>query len=250
LNENFTNSPTNSLNWDVPREVSWRYLLEKEFSKPYYKRMMENIRALRKDKIICPQEYSVFNAFNSCGVWETKVVIVSSEPYPSLEMSTGLPFSVPYFTEKKDFPASLKNVFKAIKLDIGVDCQNGDLTPWAQQGVFMLNRVLTVEEKKPRSHASFGWKEFTDAAVDVLLVQARPLVWCLWGKEAQELKSRIQEYGAGHLILETSSPSPLTVGDGFLWCKHFSKANEFLVKNNYSPIKWGTETFSWMPGGY
>lgn len=205
-----------------------------EFEKAYFKRLEEFLTIEEaKGKVIYPLPMNVFKALEITPIWDVKVVIVGQDPYNQPRQADGLAFSVGRTTE---LPSTLKNIYRALDRDLGIKNEVGDLTFWAAQGVLLLNSVLTVERGKPNSHQSKGWEQLTNKIIDYIDSSNRPVVFLLWGKQAQEKKKRIT--GKHHLILEAPHPSPLSAHKGFFWCKHFSKANEFLKKNRQEPIDW------------
>jgi uracil-DNA glycosylase len=210
---------------------SWKSLLKDEFEKPYFISLAKDLKQLKtQGKTIYPPGPLIFNAFDHTPVDKVKVVIIGQDPYHGPGEAMGLSFSVPKGVR---IPPSLKNIFKEMKDDIGGNLPiHGDLTSWADQGVFLLNAILTVEHKKAGSHKNLGWHLFTDAVIEKLSLQREGLVFMLWGNFARSKKVLIAPE-KGHLILEAPHPSPLARG-GFFGCKHFSKANAFLD----SPIDW------------
>jgi len=186
---------------------------------------------------IYPTKQNIFASLRATPFDKVKVVIIGQDPYHGPGQAHGLSFSVPVGIEQ---PPSLRNIFKELQSDIGMPRpQQGTLTGWAQQGVLLLNAVLTVEEGKPASHAGQGWEIFTDAVLEQLLKRNQPLVVLLWGAYAQKkmLHLHVHIDPAQILVLKATHPSPLSV-TGFLGCKHFSKANAFLKKHNLSEIQW------------
>lgn len=220
---------------EVKIHESWKNLLKEQFELPYFLQMVEDLKAFKREgTVIFPPGPLIFNAFNSTPVDQVKVVILGQDPYHNPGQAMGLSFSVP-----KDvrIPPSLLNIYKEMKEDIGLSKpHHGDLTPWSQQGVLLLNAMLTVEKNKPGSHRKLGWQTFTDAAILKLSEQRKNLVFLLWGNFARSKKAFIHPYNE-HLILEAPHPSPMARG-GFFGCKHFSKANEFLIKTGQQPVDW------------
>ncbi len=221
----------------VQIEKSWYALLEEEFDKPYFKALSEHIKeAIRSGKIIYPPGTLIFNAFQVTPVEMVKVVIIGQDPYHNPGEAMGLSFSVP---KGKRVPPSLKNIFKELQTDLGfVPPDHGDLSHWASQGVLLLNAMLTVEKNRPGSHKSIGWQSFTNAVISNLSEKREHIIFMLWGRFAQSKKELIN--AKKHLILEAPHPSPLARG-GFFGSRHFSKANEFLVKVGKQPISWNLE---------
>lgn len=219
---------------DVKIEASWKAVLAEEFEKPYFEKLREFLKSEKaKGKIIFPPGPQIFNAFDTTPFDKVKVVLLGQDPYPTPGNAMGLSFSVP---KGVNTPASLQNVYKELQSDLGIPIPNhGDLTYWAQQGVFLLNAMLTVEKGQPLSHEKSGWQTFTDAVIRTLSEQREGLIFLLWGKFAQQKKELIDEMK--HHILEAAHPSPLARG-AFFGSKHFSKTNELLVEMGQMPIDW------------
>lgn len=220
---------------EVQIEASWKEALHQEWGKSYFTQLTDFLRNEYAHKTILPEGKRVFNAFNSCSLDKVKVVLLGQDPYPTPGHANGLCFSVN--PDVRPFPKSLNNIFEEIKQDLGVPTpENGDLSRWAQQGVFLLNTVLTVEAHNSDSHAGKGWEIFTDKVIHVISEQRAKCVFLLWGSKAQQKASLID--ASKHLILQAPHPSPLSAYRGFFGCKHFSKTNTFLVENNQSIIQW------------
>ncbi len=186
------------------------------------------------NKTIYPPESAIFNAFKMIPFNQYKVVIIGQDPYHGLNQANGLAFSV---NRGQKIPASLRNIYKELHNDISVEIPiHGDLTPWANQGVLLLNTVLTVETSLPGSHQKKGWEEFTDAIISEISKELTNIVFLLWGNYAKSKKPLID--GNKHLILEANHPSPLSASRGFFGCKHFSKTNLYLTEHGKSPINW------------
>tara|TARA_B100001250_G_scaffold406175_1_gene424800 strand:- start:842 stop:1531 length:690 start_codon:yes stop_codon:yes gene_type:complete len=213
---------------------SWLREIEEEFKKPY----MESLRSfLIQEKSrgarIFPPSNQIFAAINETNLDDTKVVIIGQDPYHKVNQAHGLSFSV---NSDMKIPPSLVNIFKELKDDLGYEVPNhGFLQSWANQGVLLLNSILSVEEGRPGSHANKGWEIFTDKLIEVLN-KRRNLVFILWGKYASLKGNKIDE--KKHLVLRAAHPSPLSSHKGFFGCKHFSKTNNYLVKKGKLPIKW------------
>lgn len=219
---------------DVKIEASWKAVLAEEFEKPYFEKLREFLKSEKaKGKIIFPPGPQIFNAFDTTPFDKVKVVLLGQDPYPTPGNAMGLSFSVP---KGVNTPASLQNVYKELQTDLGIPIANhGDLTYWAQQGVFLLNAMLTVEKGQPLSHEKSGWQTFTDAVIRTLSEQREGLIFLLWGKFAQQKKELID--GLKHHILEAAHPSPLARG-AFFGSKHFSKTNALLTEMGQTPIDW------------
>lgn len=216
-------------------ESGWLNALQAEFSKAYFLFIKTFLKSEKKNqKAIYPPGSLIFNAFNQTPFDKVKVIIIGQDPYHGPRQAHGLSFSVPDGIKP---PPSLINIFKELQSDLQIPIpQSGDLTQWAQQGVFLLNAMLTVESNQPASHQKIGWQYFTDAAIKQLSERKEHLVFLLWGKFAQQKKELIDS--SKHLILEAAHPSPFSAHNGFFGCKHFSKTNAFLVQHNIEPINW------------
>lgn len=220
---------------DVKIESSWKEVLKDEFSKPYFQQVVMHIKTEKSQgKVIYPPGPYIFNAFNTTPVDHVKVVILGQDPYHGPGQAHGLCFSVQNGVPP---PPSLINIFKELHDDIGVEIPNhGNLIHWAQQGVFLLNASLTVRAGEPMSHAKIGWATFTDTVIRRISDLKAHVVFMLWGKFAQEKKVLIDE--TKHLVLKAAHPSPLSAHAGFLGCRHFSKANEWLISKGIDPVDW------------
>lgn len=219
---------------NVKIEESWKEVLSGEFEQPYFQSLASYLRKAKADgKTIYPPGPKIFNAFNKTPFEDVKVVILGQDPYHNPGEAMGLCFSVP---EGVRVPPSLKRIFKEINNDLGVPVpDHGDLTKWAEEGVFLLNAMLTVEKNKPGAHRNIGWQDFTNAVIQKLSNQRENLVFMLWGNFAKQKKSLIDT--SKHLVLESVHPSPLA-GDAFFGNNHFSKANEYLKENGKEPVDW------------
>lgn len=214
-------------------DEEWKEALSQEFLSPYFAQIKSRLLEAKKKEVVYPPSELIFNAFNLTPLNQTKVVILGQDPYHGKDQAMGLSFSV-----KKGIkiPPSLVNVFKEIHSDLGLNMPScGDLTPWAKQGVLLLNTSLSVSANKPNSHAKFGWQTFTDAAIKALSEKKENIVFLLWGNPAKAKAHLIDE--AKHLILRAAHPSPLARG-GFFDCKHFSQANAYLHACAKTPINW------------
>jgi uracil-DNA glycosylase len=219
----------------VSIESSWKTVLKAEFEKPYFKQLVFHLKTEKEQgKTIYPPGKFIFNAFDSTPFEKVKLVILGQDPYHGPGQAHGLSFSVPSGIAT---PPSLQNIFKELQQDIGMPLpETGDLSAWARQGVFLLNASLTVRAAEPMSHAQIGWALFTDAVIKVLSEKRKHLVFLLWGKFAKEKSHLIDS--TQHKILTAAHPSPLSAHNGFLGCRHFSTANQYLVKNGIDPIDW------------
>ena len=210
----------------------WDEILRDEMNKEYYKNLIEYLKDEYDKGIVYPPKDCVFNAFNYTPLSKVKCVIFGQDPYHNDGQAHGLAFSV---NKNIQVPPSLVNIYKELETDIGIKVpDNGYLVSWAKQGVLLLNTVLTVRAHEPNSHKSKGWEKFSDAVIDVLNKQNRPIVYMLWGKPAQQKKKRLNN--TNHLVLTAPHPSPLSAYRGFFGCKHFSMANEFLQNNGLEGI--------------
>lgn len=212
----------------------WEELFGEEFQKPYFKQLKQFLVQEYATKRIYPPKKLILNAFDHTAYNDVNVVILGQDPYYNEGQAMGMSFSVPQGVLP---PMSLVNIFKEINDDLGYKTSivGGDLTPWARQGVLLLNAVLTVQEKQPNSHKGKGWERFTDEVIKYLNKRERGMVFMLWGRNALEKKVLIT--GSQHLVLTAAHPSPLSATHGFFGCGHFSKANKFLSLQNRE-IKW------------
>lgn len=213
----------------------WFDHLGNEFKKDYMVSLRTFLKnELGRGKIIYPHGSEIFSAFNLTPFKKVKVVVIGQDPYHGAGQAHGLSFSVKPGVRT---PPSLQNIYKEIKLDLGFDIpKHGYLAPWAEQGVLLLNAILSVEKDRAASHQNRGWELFTDKVVEVLNENREDLVFFLWGAYAQKKGAAIDS--KRHLVLKAPHPSPLSAHNGFLGCKHFSKANEYLQKRGISPIDW------------
>lgn len=212
----------------------WLAELGGEFRKPYYKTLYEFVKTEYNTNQVFPPADDIFNAFHLTPLSRVKVVILGQDPYHNVGQAHGLCFSV-----KPDvaIPPSLVNIYRELHDDLGCEIpNNGYLVKWAEQGVLMLNTVLTVRAHQANSHRGKGWEEFTDAAIEALNRQDRPIVFLLWGRPAQTKKRMLNN--PKHLILESAHPSPLSAGSGFFGSRPFSKTNLFLQEHGETPIDW------------
>ena len=220
---------------DVIIEEGWKEVLKAEFKKTYFQQVTVHIKTEKSQgKIIYPPGTFIFNAFNTTPIDKVKVVILGQDPYHGPGQAHGLCFSVSNGVQP---PPSLINIFKELHDDIGINIPNhGNLTHWAQQGVFLLNASLTVRAGDPMSHSKIGWAVFTDEVIRKISEEKKHVVFLLWGKYAQDKQVLID--GSKHLMLKAAHPSPLSADKGFFGCRHFSKTNEYLIKNGIDPIDW------------
>lgn len=217
---------------NVILSTSWKKLLSSEINAPYFADLLHFLVDEKKNNHIFPPEKEIFNAFNLTPLEKIKVVIIGQDPYHGVGQAHGLCFSV---NDGVKFPPSLKNIFKELQSDLDIPTPlSGNLTHWAEQGVFLLNNTLTVREKTPTSHQKKGWEEFTDAVIKLISEQKSGVVFLLWGSFAQSKENLIDT--TKHHILKAAHPSPFSAHRGFFGCKHFSKTNELLKKQEQKPI--------------
>lgn len=218
-------------------ENDWLAELGTEFRKPYYKSLYEFVKTEYNTTQVFPPADDIFNAFHLTPLSQVKVVILGQDPYHNVGQAHGLCFSV---KPEVDIPPSLVNIYKELQDDLGCYIpNNGYLVKWANQGVLLLNTVLTVRAHQANSHRGRGWEEFTDAAIQALNRQNRPIVFILWGRPAQTKKRMLNN--PNHLILEAPHPSPLSAYNGFFGSKPFSRTNRFLQEHGEAPIDWQIE---------
>lgn len=221
----------------VQIEESWKLVLSEEFTKPYFQSMKAFLVAAKQQgKVIYPPGPLIFNAFNLTSFDAVKVVVLGQDPYHKPGEAMGLSFSVPKGVRT---PPSLVNIYKELNNSLGIPVpKHGDLTSWAQQGVLLLNAMLTVEEHNASSHSKIGWQQFTDAVISAISAQKKGVVFLLWGNFARSKKVLID--ANKHLILESAHPSPLA-GNAFQGCGHFVKTNEWLQQQGLTPIEWNVD---------
>ena len=216
----------------------WLPSIEGEFRKPYYKELYQFVKEEYSKHVVYPPSDDIFNALHLTPLKEVKVLILGQDPYINEHEAHGLCFSV--LPEQKKLPPSLQNIYKELNADLGCEIpNNGYLKKWAEQGVLLLNTVLTVRAHESNSHKGKGWEHFTDAIIRAVNEQDRPIVYMLWGSHAQQKIPMLNN--PKHLILKAPHPSPLSAHRGFFGCRHFSQANEFLEKNGIEPIDWQIE---------
>ena len=216
-------------------DQSWLDLLSEEFQSEYFSTLQGFLDVERQSETIYPSEKHMFNAFNHTPVSTVKAVILGQDPYHGPNQAHGLCFSV---NDEMKFPPSLRNIFKELSTDIGMNApKSGNLTNWADQGVLLLNATLTVRKSNAGSHQGKGWERFTDAIIQKLSNSSNNLVFLLWGKFAQNKESLINKEN-GHLILKAPHPSPFSAHTGFFGSKHFSQTNDFLKSNGLDSIDW------------
>jgi len=213
---------------------NWDIVLKEEFEKDYFKNLGIFVKNEYKSKIIYPEYKNIFNALRYTDYDQVKVVILGQDPYHGEHEAHGLSFSV---REGVKMPPSLLNIFKELYSDLGIKRTKTDLTDWANEGVLLLNSIMTVVKDTPLSHKGKGWETFTDTVIEKLGEREEPMVFILWGSYARSKKELIKN--KKHLILESVHPSPLSANRGFFGSKPFSKTNDFLKQNNMTENHWG-----------
>ncbi len=218
---------------------NWFNMLKDEFNKPYFISLQKFLDNEYKNYEIYPKIENIFNSLNLVKYENVKVVILGQDPYHEPGQAHGLAFSV----ESGLLPPSLQNIYKELNSDLSIPIsKSGNLTPWAKQGVLLLNTVLTVRRGQANSHKDKGWENLTTKIIELLNKRGKPIVFILWGGQAKKMAEKITN--KNHLVLTSAHPSPLSAYNGFFGCKHFSKTNEFLIKNNQTPINWNLESNS------
>ena len=213
----------------------WLTAVKPEFSKPYYRDLYKFVQKEYRSGTVFPPADQIFNALHLTPLGKVKAVILGQDPYHNFHQAHGLCFSVP--EDQKEIPPSLINIFRELHDDVGCRMpQTGCLTKWAEQGVLLLNTVLTVRAHQANSHKGHGWEQFTDAIIQAVEEQDRPIVYMLWGTPAQS--KAVMVTNPAHLVLKAPHPSPLSAYRGFFGCRHFSQCNEFLQAHGETPIDW------------
>lgn len=218
-------------------ENDWLDYLKPEFNKPYYRQLYKFVGNEYGKTVVYPPADDIFNAFHFTPLSKVKVLLLGQDPYHNEHQAHGLSFSV---LPEQEIPPSLRNIYQELHDDLGCYIpDNGYLKKWADQGVLLLNTVLTVRAHQANSHQGKGWEQFTDAVIQAVNAQERPIVYLLWGRPAQSKIPMLTN--PRHLILKAPHPSPLSAFRGFFGCRNFSMANEFLEKNGVEPIDWQIE---------
>lgn len=220
---------------DVKIHESWKNVLKEEFDKPYFRDLVDFLHKEKSEgKVIYPPGPKIFRAFDLTPFDQVRVVILGQDPYHGPRQAEGLSFSVPHGIK---LPPSLQNIYKEIESDTGISTagRDGSLIHWTEQGVFLLNAVLTVRASEPTSHSKIGWTNFTDAVIKALSDHKEGVIFLLWGNYARSKRDLIDH--SRHHVLEAAHPSPLARG-AFFGCRHFSQANNILINKKQNPIKW------------
>ena len=215
----------------------WYPWLKEEWDQPYFRQLSAFLKVQYANKEIYPPRTQVFSAFEVCDLPDIRVVILGQDPYHEPHQAHGMCFSV---NPGIEIPPSLQNIYAELKTDCGCYIpNNGYLLPWAKQGVFLLNTVMTVERGRANSHQGRGWETFTDHVIQKINAKDDPVAFLLWGRNARSKIPMIDE--SKHLVLEAAHPSPLSAYRGFFGCRHFSRANAFLKSNGKEPVNWQIE---------
>lgn len=216
------------------RRNDWTAWLKNEFAQPYFQPLAQFVHEEYEHYAVYPPKVQVFSAFENTPYADIRVVILGQDPYHQKGQAHGMCFSV---NPGVQIPPSLMNMYKELQSDLGCYIpDNGYLMPWAQQGVFLLNTVLTVRDSAPNSHKGKGWEIFTDHAIERINAKDTPVVFLLWGRNARSKAAMIDR--SRHLVLEAPHPSPLSAHYGFFGCRHFSQANAFLASRGLKPVDW------------
>ena len=215
----------------------WLEAISGEFKKPYYRDLYQFVKEEYSRTAVYPPADDIFNAFHFTPLSKVKVLLLGQDPYHNVNQAHGLSFSV---SVSQKIPPSLQNIYKELQDDLGCKIpNNGYLKKWADQGVLLLNTVLTVRAHQANSHQGKGWEQFTDAIIEAVNAQDRPIVYLLWGRPAQRKIPMLTN--PKHLVLKAAHPSPLSAYNGFFGCRHFSQANAFLTEHGVEPIDWQIE---------
>lgn len=213
--------------------ADWCDILEKEFSKKYFKNLYSFLEKEEQKNTVFPSRNKRFEALNLTSFNNLKIVIIGQDPYHGKNQANGIAFSV---NDNIDYPPSLKNIIKEISNDLSINIEKIDLKKWAKQGVLLLNTILSVRENKPDSHAKQGWEEFTDKIIEKIVLQKEAVIFIAWGNKAIK---KLKPFNlSNHYLLTASHPSPLSSYRGFFGCRHFSKTNKILKKLNQKTIQW------------
>ena len=215
----------------------WLEAVSSEFKKPYYRELYQFIKEEYSKETVYPPADDIFNAFHFTPLSKVRILLLGQDPYHNVNQAHGLSFSV---SATQKIPPSLQNIYKELQDDLGCKIpNNGYLKKWADQGVLLLNTVLTVRAHQANSHQGKGWEQFTDAIIEAVNAQDRPIVYLLWGRPAQRKIPMLNN--PKHLVLKAAHPSPLSAYNGFFGCRHFSQANAFLEEHGVEPVDWQIE---------
>ncbi len=216
-------------------EESWKNILQSEFEKESFIKLSEFVKSEYETQQCFPKEEDIFAAFNHCSFDDVKIVIIGQDPYHGFDQANGLCFSV---NDGLSHPPSLTNIFKELQTDVGKPIPiSGNLSSWSKQGILLLNATLTVRANEAGSHQRRGWEEFTDAVIQGISEQKEQIIFLLWGGFAKKKGAKINQ--SKHCVLTTGHPSPLSANRGYWFGnKHFSKANEYLIKKGNSMVEW------------
>ena len=221
---------------DLTLPPAWRDLLEPELQKPYYQELLRRLSLACETETVFPPQEALFSAFALTPPERVRVVILGQDPYHEPGQANGLAFSV---REGVKLPPSLQNIYKELQTDLGIaPSGNGDLTHWAEQGVFLLNTVLSVQAHKANSHKNFGWQRFTDAVIEALRDLPQPIAFILWGAQAQKKAAAIEKSPYPRRIIASAHPSPLSAYRGFFGSRPFSQVNDFLLSCGFETVDW------------
>ena len=221
---------------DLTLPPAWRDLLKPELQKPYYQELLRRLSLAYGTETVFPPQEALFSAFALTPPERIRVVILGQDPYHEPGQANGLAFSV---REGVKLPPSLQNIYKELQTDLGIaPSGNGDLTHWAEQGVFLLNTVLSVQAHKANSHKNFGWQRFTDAVIEALRDLPQPIAFILWGAQAQKKAASIEKSPYPRRILASAHPSPLSAYRGFFGSRPFSQVNDFLLSCGFETVDW------------
>ena len=213
--------------------ADWNDILEKEFSKKYFKNLISFIRKEEEKNTVYPSSNKRFEALNLTPFNDLKIVIIGQDPYHGKNQANGIAFSV---NDNIVYPPSLKNILKELSSDLSISIEKIDLKKWAKQGVLLLNTILSVRENTPASHAKQGWEEFTDKIIEKIILEKEAVIFIAWGSKAIK---KLEPFNlSNHYLLTAPHPSPLSSYRGFFGCRHFSKTNKILKKLNKKTIKW------------
>lgn len=215
---------------------NWCTILAPQVQQPYYQLLQQFLQQQYANEMVYPKREDILNALQITDFPDVKVVLLGQDPYHGANQAHGLSFSV---KNGQKLPPSLRNMYKELQADVGCEMpQTGELTAWAQQGVLLLNTVLTVREREAHAHKGRGWEQFTDAIIESVAMRDEPAVFLLWGKPAQSKRPLIERFHKNHVVIEAPHPSPLSAHRGFFGSKPYSQTNAALIAMGHEPIKW------------